>query len=72
MIKLAGLTFRENTSGQHERQKRISKRVRRKLPALLFRVMMPLIRHNEAFKQLHEYYTTRTVIPFVRSEYILM
>lgn len=31
--------------------------------ALLFRVMMPLILHNPAFKQLHEYYTTRTVNP---------
>ncbi|WP_241774672.1 IS110 family transposase, partial [Lysinibacillus sp. FJAT-14222] len=54
LIKLAGLTLRENSSGQHKGQKRISKRGRRKLRALLFRVMMPLIRHNEAFKKLHE------------------
>lgn len=63
LIKLAGLTLRENSSGQHKGQKRISKRGRRKLRSLLFRVMMPLIRHNEAFKQLHEYYTTRAVNP---------
>ena len=50
LIKLAGLTLRENSSGQHKGQKRISKRGRRKLRALLFRVMMPMIRHNEAFE----------------------
>ncbi|WHX50202.1 IS110 family transposase [Paenibacillus woosongensis] len=61
LIKLAGLTLRENSSGQHKGQKRISKRGRRQLRALLFRVMMPMIRHNEAFRQLHEYYTTRQV-----------
>src|SRR5690606_34496893 len=54
LIKLAGLTLRENSSGQQKGQKRISKRGRRKLRALLFRVMMPLILHNPAFKQLHE------------------
>ena len=46
LIKLAGLTLRENSSGQHQGHKRISKRGRRKLRALLFRVMMPMIRHN--------------------------
>ena len=40
LIKLAGLTLRENSSGQHKGQKRISKRGRRKLRAVLFRVMM--------------------------------
>lgn len=53
LIKLAGLTLRENSSGKKKGQKRISKRGRCKLRALLFRVMMPLIRHNPAFKQLH-------------------
>ena len=43
LIKLAGLTLRENSSGQHKGQKRISKRGRRKLRALLFRVMMPIV-----------------------------
>ena len=59
LIKLAGLTLRENSSGQQKGQKRISKRGRRKLRALIFRVMMPIILHNPAFKQLHEYYTNR-------------
>ncbi|WP_338206315.1 IS110 family transposase, partial [Parageobacillus thermoglucosidasius] len=59
LLKLAGLTLREHSSGQHKGQKRISKRGRKRLRALLFRAMMPMIRHNEAFRQLHDYYTTR-------------
>lgn len=72
LIKLAGLTLRENSSGQQKGQKRISKRGRRKLRALLFRVMMPLILHNPAFKYLHEYYTTRTVNPLRKKQSIVV
>ena len=72
LIKLAGLTLRENSSGQQKGQKRISKRGRRKLRALLFRVMMPLIRHNPAFKQYHEYYTSRTVNPLRKKQSIVV
>ncbi|WP_059171341.1 IS110 family transposase [Bacillus sp. FJAT-27445] len=72
LIKLAGLTLRENSSGKHKGQKRISKRGRRKLRAVLFRIMMPLVRHNEAFKKLHEYYTTRTVNPLRKKQSIVV
>lgn len=72
IIKLAGLTLRENSSGQHKGQKRISKRGRRKLRALLFRVMMPMIRFNKAFRKLHEYYTTRTVNPLRKKQSIVV
>ena len=72
LIKLAGLTLRENSSGKQKGQKRISKRGRRKLRALLFRVMMPLIKHNRAFKQLHEYYTTRIVNPLRKKQSIVV
>lgn len=72
LIKLAGLTLRENSSGQQKGQKPISKRGRRKLRALLFRVMMPLILHNPAFKQLHEYYTTRTINPLRKKQSIVV
>lgn len=72
LIKLAGLTLRENSSGQQKGQKRISKRGRRKLRSLLFRVMMPLIQHNLAFKQLHEYYTTRTINPLQKKQSIVV
>lgn len=72
LIKLAGLTLRESSSGQHKGQKRISKRGRRKLRALLFRVMMPMIRHNEAFRKLHEYYTNRQVNPLRKKQSIVV
>ncbi|ARF16839.1 IS110 family transposase [Sporosarcina ureae] len=72
LLKLAGLTLRENSSGQHKGQKRISKRGRSQLRALLFRVMMPMIRHNQAFKQLHEYYTTRQVNPLRKKQSIVV
>lgn len=71
LIKLAGLTLKENSSGQHKGQKRISKRGRKRLRALLFRVMMPL-RHNEAFRKLHEYYTTRPVNPLRKKQSIVV
>ena len=63
LIKLAGLTLRENSSGQHQGRKQISKRGRKRLRNVLFKVIVPLIRHNEAFKRLHEYYTTRQQNP---------
>lgn len=72
LIKLAGLTLRENSSGLHKGQKRISKRGRRKLRALLFRVMMPMILHNQAFKKLHEYYTSRQVNPLRKKQSIVV
>lgn len=72
LLKLAGLTLRENSSGQHKGQKSISKRGRRQLRALLFRVMMPMIRHNKAFRQLHEYYTTRQVNPLRKKQSIVV
>ena len=72
LIKLAGLTLRENSSGLHKGQKRISKRGRRKLRALLFRVMMPMILHNEAFRKLHEYYTNRKVNPLRKKQSIVV
>ncbi|MGG3843234.1 IS110 family transposase [Anoxybacillus sp. FSL W8-1294] len=72
LMKLAGLTLKENSSGQHKGQKRISKRGRKRLRALLFRVMMPLIRHNEAFRALHEYYTTRPINPLRKKQSIVV
>lgn len=72
LLKLAGLTLRENSSGQHKGQKRISKRGRSRLRALLFRVMMPMIRHNEAFRTLHEYYTNRTMNPLRKKQSIVV
>jgi transposase len=53
IIKLAGLSLKENTSGKHKGQTKITKRGRKNLRALLFRVIMPLVAKNSAFKALH-------------------
>ncbi len=49
IIKLAGLSLKENTSGKHKGKTTISKRGRKKLRALLFRVCMFLVAKNSAF-----------------------
>uniref|UniRef100_UPI000AB4A116 transposase n=1 Tax=Shouchella shacheensis TaxID=1649580 RepID=UPI000AB4A116 len=71
LVKLAGLTLQESSSGLHKGQKRISKRGRRRLRALLFRVMLPMVRHNQAFKAL-PYYTTRSKNPLRKKQSIVV
>lgn len=63
IIKLAGLNLKENSSGQHKGQTTISKRGRPRLRSLLYKVTLPLIRHNDQFKAIHEYYTKRPKNP---------
>lgn len=72
LLKLAGLTLRENSSGQHRGQKRISKRGRRKLRKILFRVMLPMILHNKAFRALHKHYTERSINPLKKKQSIVV
>lgn len=71
LIKLAGLNLRENTSGKHKGQTKITKRGRKKLRALLFRVIMPLVAKNKAFKALHEYYTKRPDNPLKKMQSLI-
>jgi transposase len=66
--KLAGLNLKENSSGKHQGQTRITKRGRPKLRALLYRVMMPMLTNNKEFKMLHEYYTTRRDNPLKKKQ----
>ena len=68
IIKLAGLTLRENSSGEHRGQKKISKRGRRRLRASLFRAALPMIRYNSAFKALYTYYIERPENPLKKKE----
>jgi transposase len=71
IIKLAGLNLRENTSGKHKGQTKITKRGRKALRALLFRVAMPLVAKNSAFKALHQYFTTRTNNPLKKMQSLI-
>jgi transposase len=71
IITLAGLSLRENTSGKHKGQTKITKRGRKALRALLFRVAMPLVAKNSAFKALHQYFTTRSNNPLKKMQSLI-
>ena len=69
--KLAGYNLKENSSGKHKGQTRITKRGRPRLRALLFRCVMPLVAKNQEFKALHQYYTTRAVNPLRKKQSLI-
>ncbi|MBB3114063.1 transposase [Paenibacillus phyllosphaerae] len=71
ITKLAGLNLKINSSGTHTGQTRITKRGRKRLRALLFRVMMPLVAKNAAFRALHEYYTKRAQNPLKKMQSLI-
>lgn len=71
IIKLAGLSLKENTSGKHKGKTTITKRGRKKLRALLFRVCMILVAKNSAFKELHAYYTQRSDNPLKKMQSLI-
>jgi transposase len=71
ITKLAGLNLKTNSSGTHIGQTRITKRGRKRLRALLFRVMMPLVAKNSALRTLHEYYTKRPVNPLKKMQSLI-
>jgi transposase len=71
IIKLAGLSLKENTSGKLKGQTKITKRGRKKLRALLFRVCMIMVAKNSAFKALHAYYTQRPDNPLKKMQSLI-
>lgn len=70
--KLAGLSLKENSSGKHKGKTTISKRGRKRLRALLFQGIMPMVAKNEEFKELHQYYTTRTENPLKKKQSLIL
>lgn len=68
IIKLAGLNLKLATSGKWKGKTIITKRGRPKLRALLFKVVLPLIAQNPAFKALHQYFTTRNENPLKKKQ----
>lgn len=71
IIRLAGLNLKENSSGKRKGKTGISKRGRSRLRALLFRAVMPLVAKNEAFRTLHQHYTTRSQNPLKKKQSIV-
>jgi len=70
--KLAGLNIKENSSGKHKGQTTISKRGRRRLRALLFQGIMPMVANNAEFWILHQYYTTRAHNPLKKKQSLIL
>ncbi|HPT36638.1 MAG TPA: IS110 family transposase [Bacillota bacterium] len=70
--KLAGLNIRENSSGKHKGKTTISKRGRRRLRALLFQGIMPVVAKNPEFRRLHQYYTTRAQNPLKKKQSLIL
>jgi transposase len=70
--KLAGLNLKENSSGKHKGKTTISKRGRRRLRAILFQGILPLVATNKEFKELHRYYTTRSQNPLKKKQSLIL
>ena len=60
VIKMAGLSLIENSSGDKKGRMSISKRGRKDLRRLLYQAMVGMIRTNSGFRKLFEYYTKRS------------
>lgn len=71
IIRLAGLNLKENSSGKRKGKTGISKRGRSRLRALLFRAVMPMVAKNEAFKLLHQHFTTRSQNPLKKKQSLI-
>ena len=70
--KLSGLALVECSSGKHKGQTKISHRGRKRLRYWLYQGAMSVVSHNEAFKQIHKYYTTRAVNPLKKMQSIMV
>lgn len=70
--KLAGLNLKENSSGKHKGKTTISKRGRKRLRAVLFQCILPMVATNAEFKELHRYYTTREQNPLKKKQSLIL
>jgi len=70
--KLAGLNLKENSSGKHKGKTTISKRGRKRLRAILFQGILPLVATNPEFRELHQYYTTRPQNPLKKKQSLIL
>ena len=59
VLKMSGLSLKENSSGQKKGKKSISKRGRSILRRNLKQIAIALVGKNSFFMQLHNYYTTQ-------------
>ena len=70
--KLSGLALVACSSGKHKGQTQISRRGRKRLRYWLFQGALSLVSHNEAFRRIHQYYTTRAVNPLKKMQSLIV
>jgi transposase len=71
ILKMAGLSLKENSSGKHKGKTTISKRGRRRLREGLFRAMIPMLANNEEFKAMHQKNLKREKNPLTKMQSII-
>ena len=71
IVKMAGLSLKENSSGKHKGKTTISKRGRKRLREGLFRVMIPMLASNAEFKAMHHRNLTRDKNPLKKMQSIV-
>jgi len=70
--KYAGLALVENSSGKRNGKSKISKRGRKKLRTLLFKVAIPLVGKNEEFASIYNYYLKRNNNPLKKKQALIV
>ena len=70
--KLSGLGLVACSSGKHKGETKISHRGRKRLRYWLFQAAKSVVVHDETFKELHAYYTTRTANPLKKMQSLIV
>jgi transposase len=68
IVRHAGLSLREDSSGKRKGETTITKRGRCRLRALLYRAALTLVAKNPEFRALHAYFTTRRDNPLKKKQ----
>ncbi|WP_347488502.1 IS110 family transposase [Desulfoscipio sp. XC116] len=71
IIRHAGLSLKENSSGQHKGETTIIKRGRSRLRAILYKTVLILVPKNAKFRALHQYLTTRRDNPLKKKQSLI-
>lgn len=70
--KLSGMGLVACSSGKHKGQTKISHRGRKRLRYWLFQAAKSAVSHADEYKQLHEYYKTRTNNPLKKMQSLIV
>lgn len=70
--KLSGMGLVACSSGKHKGQTQISHRGRKRLRYWLFQAAKSAVVHSDEFRQLHEYYTTRSINPLKKMQSLIV